>query len=248
MMLWSLLLAGLLGAGAEQTPNQSLSIENVQAPEDSTPRTPATTTQPSHEPSKSIGEIKITPRSQSRTFFTGSGDSDTQPTANSASRQRTIWWVTTAMGLVVVLGVIVASSKILRRFVPGLGAAYGDGPIHLLYRTHLGPKQSLCLIRCGSSLYLVGVTAEHMHTLAEITDPEEIDFIKGQCMQVRPNSASKAFRAALHESERKARNDPPPTPMEQAAVSPTRTTPEELTRQLGQLRERILTFKNKAQT
>jgi flagellar biogenesis protein FliO len=251
MMLWSMLLAGLLGAGAEETPNQSISITTVEAPSepsasqptDLVEGDPAPNDTPSPEKSAPAA-IPITPRSTPARFSAARSTTEQPPAPLSRSRQQTMWWATTAFGLVVVLAVILTGSKVLRRMVPGLGAAYGEGPVHLLHRTHLGPKQSVCLLRCGNRLLLVGVTQEHMRTLSEITDPEEIDFIKGQCMQLRPTSTTKAFRDAFQESERKIRHDESASPTP-ANGSNLRPTPEELTRQLGQLRERILSFKGK---
>ena len=108
------------------------------------------------------------------------------------------------------------------------------------------PREHVCLVRCGSRLLLVGISGENMQTLTEITDPEEVDYIKGQCLQLRPNSATKTFQEALRKSSDQMEPPIERTVVPQPESKPT-TTPEELTRQLGHLRERILSFKGKTQ-
>lgn len=48
----------------------------------------------------------------------------------------------------------------ISRFLPS-----ADGPIRLVARTHLGSRESLCLIEVGSTRLLVGISAQGMETL-----------------------------------------------------------------------------------
>jgi flagellar biogenesis protein FliO len=126
------------------------------------------------------------------------GDLETGPVARKSSGSKAVaWWVSTGVGLVVVLTFIFLGGKAVRSMAPGLAGGEFAGPVHVLFRTLIGPKQSICLLRCGQRLLLVGVTGEGMQTLADITDPEEIDLLKGQCMQLRPKSTTRAFADLL---------------------------------------------------
>ena len=193
MTLGPYLLAGmLLGPGADPaTPNLAVSVDHAQtrseivSVEAKTPETKGST-------AKSSG-LPITPRSSKSRFVSRTSDeSSSSPPAPSSRRMQ--WWISTAIGLIIVLTVIIVTGKALRKLVPGLADVDATGPIQLLYRTPLAPKQAVCLLRCGDRLLLVGLTSERMRTLAEITDPVEVDLIKGQCMQVRPNSTTRMFR------------------------------------------------------
>ncbi|MFO0948587.1 MAG: flagellar biosynthetic protein FliO [Planctomycetota bacterium] len=151
---------------------------------------------------------RITPRSHDARFGKGKSlregesevgaDSEKKKEDDKAqappSSRRMTWWVTTALGLIVVLAVIFAAGRALRSVVPGMGGLEMSGPIHVLHRTFITPKQSACLIRCGDRILLIGLSGDRMQTLAEITDPKEIDFLKGACMQIRPRSTTQAFR------------------------------------------------------
>src|SRR5690606_34177081 len=97
MLLWSTLLAGLLGAGAEERPNQSLSITSVA--ETAEHRSSASNPSASEHVRS---PMRITPRSDGGRFLDRANAAQTGDQSSSA-HQRTTWWVSTALGLVVVL-------------------------------------------------------------------------------------------------------------------------------------------------
>lgn len=107
------------------------------------------------------------------------------------------WWVTTGIGLAVVLVAIFVGGKVARRIVPGAVVGDSSGPIQLLHRTFLTPKHTVCLVRCGDRLLLIGLSGDRIQNLSEIHDPQEIDYIRGQLMQIRPKSTTQAFRDML---------------------------------------------------
>lgn len=107
------------------------------------------------------------------------------------------WWVTTGIGLAVVLVAIFVGGRVARRIVPGAVVGDTNGPIQLLHRTFLTPKHTVCLVRCGDRLLLIGLSGDRIQNLSEIHDPQEIDFIRGQLMQIRPKSTTQAFRDML---------------------------------------------------
>lgn len=185
------------------------------------------------------------------------------PTEDSASpekppigRQLT-WWTTTGVGLAAVLSVIWVGGRLIRRVVPGAVVGDAAGPIHLLHRTFLTPKHAACLVKCGDRILVVGLAGERMTTLAEIHDPQEIDHIRGQLMQIAPRAATRAFREVLNQSKFDATTPPPndaPKPSEPqrgfAGARPARSAeppnPANFAQQLAALRERISEWKSKA--
>lgn len=158
----------------------------------------------------------------------------------SASRGGSItWWTTTGVGLAAVLAVLFIGSRLIRRVVPGGFIGEAAGPVHLLYRTYLTPKHSVCLVKCGDRILLVGISGERMQTLSEIHDPEEMDYLRGQLMQVRPRSASEAFRDV-------AMGRPVGDNAPEVAGTRGRPSTPTFADRLSQLRERITEWKSKA--
>lgn len=216
MMLWSMLVAGtLLGAGDAPLPSLGTRLTASGRPAASSAASPATSQATTNRPASSTPDpppggatakveepatgtnrpIPVSPRSAPGRFVSRSQPSSSEEEdAEPASSRRLTWWLSTALGLILVLGVIYAGGHALRRIVPGIAPGDLVGPIQILYRHHLTPKQSLCLVRCGDRLLLIGVSGDQMHTLARFEDPGEIDVLKGQCLQVRPRSATHAFR------------------------------------------------------
>jgi flagellar biogenesis protein FliO len=79
-----------------------------------------------------------------------------------------------AMG--VVLAMIVAGALAFKRYGARFRAAVGAGgrTMEIVSRLALSPKQSLCLIRLGRQLVLVGVTPEQIGRLLVIDDSETV--------------------------------------------------------------------------
>lgn len=183
---------------------------------------------------------RLSPRANNRAPANAPEQGSAQDNAAAISARRTTWWATTLGGLLIVLAVIALAGRAVRRFVPGLASVDPAGPIHVLYRCHLAPKQSVCLLKAGRRLLLVGVTGETMSTLAEFADAEEIDLLKGQCQQIRPQSTTRAFADALAAQKTTLGDD---SDSAAAPARPPRTTNAEkndFARQLGLMKERLL--------
>ena len=67
-----------------------------------------------------------------------------------------------------------AADYAARRWMPRIGPRVGGSSIKVLARHHLSSKQSLCLVRLGRGLVLLGVTPNHIQNVAQIQDPEEV--------------------------------------------------------------------------
>jgi flagellar biogenesis protein FliO len=89
------------------------------------------------------------------------------------------WYRHPLVGLAAVLGVIVALTMLARRYLPSARPIAPEA-LHVVGRAPISPKQSAVLLHVGNRLVLVGVGAEGMRTLAEITDPAEVSQLLGQ--------------------------------------------------------------------
>ncbi|QDU63520.1 Flagellar biosynthesis protein, FliO [Planctomycetes bacterium Pan216] len=195
--------------------------------------------------------LAVSPRRQPTRLRPREKDATSSPQGEKgfAARQWA-WWVTTGAGLVIVLCLIFGSSRALKRIVPGMSSLPDDGgPVHVLHRSLLSPKHAVCLVRCGGRILLVGYSGDRMQTLTEITDPEEIDVLKGQCMQAQPKSTTKAFRDMFaggrqsFSSDIEPENDIVEPPNAEEAGKPASSSFSE---QLQDVRKTILDWKARA--
>jgi flagellar biogenesis protein FliO len=69
--------------------------------------------------------------------------------------------------------------------------------VQVLGRTNIAPRQSMMVVRFGSKLLLVSQQPGQTETLAEISDPEEVDRLAGICESKTARSASQSFSNVL---------------------------------------------------
>ena len=72
---------------------------------------------------------------------------------------------TLLLGSLLLVGLLYAAARVMRRmpiarFLPG-----ADGPIRIASRTHLGARESLCLVDVGTTTLLLAVTGQSIQTL-----------------------------------------------------------------------------------
>jgi len=84
-------------------------------------------------------------------------------------------WLRTLAALAVVVALILVLRWVLRRLSPGARARPMPEAVEVLARTNVSARQQLLLVRLGRRLVLVGSGPEGMSTLAEVTDPGEVD-------------------------------------------------------------------------
>lgn len=77
--------------------------------------------------------------------------------------------ITVVFGLLFVLGIIFACAWLMRRF--NGGSAVNGRAIKILAVTPLGAKEKLVLVSVGQQQLLLGVTAQQISTLHELTEP-----------------------------------------------------------------------------
>ena len=106
-------------------------------------------------------------------------------------------FTTVFASLAIVLGVFFCVVWITRRNAPTGMTLLPNEVLELLGRAPLAARQQMQLIRLGNRLVLLSVTAHGAETLAEITDPVEVDRLAGLCQRNRSGSVSDSFRQVL---------------------------------------------------
>ena len=141
------------------------------------------------------------------------------------------WYLTGLLSLAVVLGLIFLLARLARRFTP-LKNKLGQGELEIVARTHLGPKQSVAVVRLGQRLVLVGVTPERLNCLSTIDDPAEAAALLGRLAVGKAGSTTAHFSAEFDAEveEYAAQEAVEPLFGEQRTTAFTRTR-----RQLGQM-------------
>lgn len=91
------------------------------------------------------------------------------------------------------------------------------GLIELISKTPLSARQSLCLVRVGPRLVLIGQSAENLRTLDVIDDADLAARLIGEAAGKRAGSSQAEFQDCL---EREARSYPPDTVALNETISP----------------------------
>jgi flagellar biogenesis protein FliO len=112
------------------------------------------------------------------------------------------------IGLVLLSGVFIAVVWYLKRS-PRTRKYFGAGPIKVLSRAHLGPRQTLYLVKAGERVLLIGQGGDGLNTLMEVSDPGEVSRTLALVEESAPESMTSTFRAALASASR--RGDQPTT-------------------------------------
>jgi flagellar biogenesis protein FliO len=106
---------------------------------------------------------------------------------------------TVLTGLSLVLGAFLFLAWAVRKRMPKGSARLPNEIIEVLGRTTIAAKQSLHLVRVGSKLIVVSVTATGTETLTEVTDPGEVARILAACQQHHAHSSTTAFRQVFEQ-------------------------------------------------
>ncbi len=111
--------------------------------------------------------------------------------------------VKTAIALISVLILIIFLAYLARKFIPGAKRASNNQSVEILSKTMIDSKQSLCLVRCGSRLLLVGLSPNHMAPLSVVDDSDEIAYILGQLESSENQSIKNSFNKLFHKESDK---------------------------------------------
>jgi flagellar biogenesis protein FliO len=108
--------------------------------------------------------------------------------AAPSSAKASSGWGTTLGSLLFVLAIVVVAGYAFSRHGTRLPGMLPADVVQVLGKRYVDSRNSLQLIRCGSKILVVANSTQHgLTTLAEITDPLEVEQITGQCL---PGTAS----------------------------------------------------------
>lgn len=89
--------------------------------------------------------------------------------------------VNAATSLGIVLGLFLLVAWAVRRGMPKGSGLLPTEAVEVLGRAPLVGRQQVHLVRCGNKIVLLSVTPGGTHTLAEISDPSEVDRLHSIC-------------------------------------------------------------------
>lgn len=102
-------------------------------------------------------------------------------------------WLNVLWPLLFVLALITGAAVAFRRWLWRVNRFGAGGALDVLARHSLSPKQSLCLLRLGRRVLLVGVTPERITPVADIMDPDEVAAIVAAVERGKPKSFTTMF-------------------------------------------------------
>ncbi len=107
-------------------------------------------------------------------------------------------WGKTIWSLLAVIGLIAAGARWLKsRVAPSTGGLPGE-VWDILGRESYDVRTAVLLVRCGSRLLLLSSSPSGLQTLAQITDPVEVDCLAGLCQSTqRDHGLAETFRSLL---------------------------------------------------
>lgn len=133
---------------------------------------------------------KLPPRSSAA----ASGKKGSPPPASTNKAITTV-----ASGLAIVIGLFLLFVWLTKRAAPKSMLALPGEVVEVLGRAPLNAKQQMQLVRLGNRLLLLAMSPDSAETLAEISDPDEVDRLTAICRQNAPGSVTDTFRQVLAE-------------------------------------------------
>ncbi|MBS0267192.1 MAG: FliO/MopB family protein [Planctomycetes bacterium] len=137
---------------------------------------------------------------ESRLMGSGHADKATRGTEKSSAgskakeRRTTGSWWTTLGSLTAVLALVVLTAKVLKMGMPAARRSLPTEAVQVLGRKPLDYKNSIHLVRCGARLLVIGSSQTGLATLAEISDPAEIDYLSGLCLPGDAPAVGESFQ------------------------------------------------------
>lgn len=150
---------------------------------------PAAKTNAAREGKTPLPARKLPPKS------TAVKEKKSLPVNSSTSQAMT----TVLSGLAIVIGLFLAFAWLTKRAAPKSMQALPGEVVEVLGRAPLNSKQQMQLVRLGNRLLLLAMSTDSAETLAEISDPAEVDRLTAICRQNAPGSVTDTFRQVLAE-------------------------------------------------
>jgi flagellar biogenesis protein FliO len=118
--------------------------------------------------------------------------------------------------LAAVLGTIALAAWALRKWSSGVGRLGSTGAITVLARHYLSSKQSLCLVRLGHRVILLGITPDSISAVADFNREETAGLLAG-LERARPGSFVNALAGMGPEHAVKSTSDETESPLDDAS-------------------------------
>ena len=109
-------------------------------------------------------------------------------------------WPKVLSSLAIVVGGYLGFVWLMRKSNPKMNGSLPSEVFELVGTKRMSAKQTLQLVRLGSKLLLLVHGEEGTHPIAEITDPDEVEYLTSVCNRrptTRPRSASRPARATM---------------------------------------------------
>jgi len=205
---------------SEAEPNRAWNSRDQQDVAQTTVRPPSTTaTQP-----KAAGSVEQNPVSSDQVKYSEAGEAVGLPSSGqiqprvAESVERSLlrggqtrqhggelaaarpWYLRPVSALAVVVALILVAAWAAKRWLPGVRRDSKGGPMQVLATTYLSPKQSLALVRCGRRVILIGVTPEHISSLAVMDETNELPDLAHASVRGDGERLSGQFNEALDEA------------------------------------------------
>ncbi len=104
-----------------------------------------------------------------------------------------------------VLGLIVLLSRFAKKKMPFATQRLSNDVCEVLGRRPIDTRHSIIYVRTGQRILILGSSVDGLNTLAEITDPVEVDHINGQCRAAAETTdVGASFRMLLSRGTRES--------------------------------------------
>ncbi|XZE35157.1 FliO/MopB family protein [Pirellulaceae bacterium SH501] len=113
--------------------------------------------------------------------------------------------ISVVFSLGIVLSLFLGLAWLYRKSQPQGTARLPTEIVQILGRTTVAPRQSMMVVRFGSKLLLVSQQPGQTETLAEISDPAEVDRLAGICESKSSHSSTQSFSNVLLQVARVAK-------------------------------------------
>lgn len=162
------------------------------------------------DPSDALGAIANADQAQpdardTKPVRRGGTSAKTGQPVGAQSSTQTGWRSTAALGAVVALILLLAwgyRTAIGKAALPlARGAKTSAGVLQIVSRTSIAPRHSLCLVRVGQRMVLIGVSADRLTTLDVIVDADSVASLAGRAVADNVESRSNEFRQALSDEK-----------------------------------------------
>ncbi|MBL8880118.1 MAG: flagellar biosynthetic protein FliO [Phycisphaerales bacterium] len=144
----------------------------------------------------------------------GGADAKSGQMAAQQSNSQSSWRGTAALAAVVALILLLAwgyrTAVGKAAFPLSRGTAGSTGVLQIISRMTIAPRHSLCLVRVGGRMVLIGVSADRLATLDVIADGDSVAKLAGQAVAARSESRSSEFRQALDDENALIESDADP--------------------------------------